>query len=925
MNQVFRAIAAMAVLLAGCAGDVDPVKGVAEAQSLVSQGKAGEARILLKNLLSLHPDASGARVVLARIALDEGDAQAASDEMSALDAAELADPGALRVQVRVDIETGKPEVALARMKESGDSIPQPDRAVLLASVHRATGSPADALAVLRDVEATAGWSAALSPGIAASLASMGNMDLAIAELDKYLASAPADRADALRMRGEIHLRDGRPEDAARDFKAALDAASPGWPRVDRITTELLVVDALIAAGKVDSAKAQLAKVEKSWPGTFGAMVLQGQMALLEGRPEEAVEFLGAVMEAGAGNARIQFLLVEALMKTGNLARASELLEQLVAEEPVSSPSRRVLATLFMQQGRPDRVLEILGADAELGASDGQNTDDDLLAAARLARDHAMQAISVLSGKLAASPDDPKLRAELAAAQLANGEPTVALKTLGPFVEGRQHPLGVATRLSALYLAGNSIEANQVVDRLISTDAGSDLAVLLACSDAAAQRQQYAVVSRLLEKAAVTSPVSREVQMRQANLAFATRDYDKAAKILAAIMKADPANVGAQLVMARVAEARGNVVESRQLLEAAVKSHPDAVEPSLMLASLELRDSKPGTASAAIDRLIAVNKDAAAANAAGVLLARGGRYEEARTRFRQAIDRDQNNAEYWFNLGESQLALKDATAAKQSFVRSAGLKADFLRAGFAAIRLSVEQEDLDTARKLAQGLVASLPESATSWLLMGEVRAASGDMSGAVTAFARSYAIRASSLAATREFGARLAAGAQRPEEPLLKWLAREPADTVARHLLSDFLLVRGRDDEAREQLEIIVKQVPNDLSALNNLAWVLRVSSRDRAEALAKRARAIAPDNPAVADTLGVILLANGKTDEALAALEQAATGMPRDKTVQYHYAMSLGKSGQREKARGILAKVLKDPGDFPDKAAAQRLLVELG
>jgi predicted Zn-dependent protease len=236
---------------------------------------------------------------------------------------------------------------------------------------------------------------------------MGNFELAAKELDRYLATTPADRADALRMRGEVNLRQGKPDEAAADFRAALEAAPAGWPRISRITTELMVADALIAAGQIDAAGADC-EVE-DLAGHLGAMVLQGQIALLEGRPDEAAERLEAVSEAGADNARVQYLLIEALMKSGNIVRASELLEQLVATEPESSPSRRVLATLFMQQGRPDRVIEILGADAEMGVSDGANADDDLLAAARLARERAAQAISSLSGNLAASPSDSKLR------------------------------------------------------------------------------------------------------------------------------------------------------------------------------------------------------------------------------------------------------------------------------------------------------------------------------------------------------------------------------------------------------------------------------------------------------------------------------------------------------------------------------------
>jgi predicted Zn-dependent protease len=123
----------------------------------------------------------------------------------------------------------------------------------------------------------------------------------------------------------------------------------------------------------------------------------------------------------------------------------------------------------------------------------------------------------------------------------------------------------------------------------------------------------------------------------------------------------------------------------------------------------------------------------------------------------------------------------------------------------------------------------------------------------------------------------------------------------------------------------MVKLAPNDVSSLNNLAWVLRTSAPQRAEALARQAGTIAPDNAAVADTLGVILLGNGKVEEAAKALERAAAGLPDNPSVQYHYASSLDRLGQKDKARDVLVKALKDHREFSERAAAQRLLEELG
>ncbi len=318
MKHALAIVLLIAVSLAGCSRNTDPVTAVAAARALVQQGKPGEARIALKRLLSAHPQTAPARVLLAQIALDEGDAQAASDEISTLDDAALKEPEALQTLARVEIAVGKPDDALKRLQSSGEVIAQPDRALLLASAYRALESPADALAVLREVQATSGTSEPLVLGIAETLAAMGNFEPAAAELDRYLAQSPVNRADALRMRGDVNLRQGKPKEAAADFRAALDAAPAAWPRISRISTQLMVADALIAAGQVDAAKATLKVIEKESPGTLGATVLQGQIALLEGRYDEAVERLDSPGKAGASNPRIQYLLVEALMKSGDI-------------------------------------------------------------------------------------------------------------------------------------------------------------------------------------------------------------------------------------------------------------------------------------------------------------------------------------------------------------------------------------------------------------------------------------------------------------------------------------------------------------------------------------------------------------------------------------------------------------------------------
>lgn len=922
MRPVLASLALLCLLVA-CGHPVDPATAVADARALVSEGKPGEARILLKNALADGADLPEARVVLARIALDEGNVRAAADELAAVQPGLLRSPEAIQVQVEVALGTGRADQAGALLEQSADSLPGLQRVLLQAAVLRASGEPAQALLRLRTAQQLEPKQEQLVVEVAAVLASMGELSAAMAELDRYLESADGPRADALRVRGDLKLRQGHPPEAIEDFRAALANAPAGWPWIHRVSTELMVADALLASGDTAGAGAQLDQIDKRWPGMRGAETLRAQLALREGRYGEATDRLAALLDAAPGNVRLQYLLIDALVRAGNTGRAIELLERRVAEEPAgSSPARGALAALLMQQGRPDRVISLLSEEGETQLQAAGS--DDLLAAARLARARASEAIASLATEARQRPDDPAVKAALAAAQVANGEPAAALVTLGEMPARGWTPQLAAARMGALLAMGNELEITKAVDRLLDPESQADAPTLVAAADVLQRQRRSAAVGRLLDRAQVLDAGSSDVQLRRANLAFEAGRHEEAGRILRDLVASHPELATARVALARVSEAGGDADAARATLRDTIAANPSGIEPSLMLASLELRADRPAQASAAIEALLQANSEAEAAYSAGLLYAQSRQFEQARTRFRQAVDRAPGNAGYWFNLGQSQLALADRAAARESFVRAASLQPGSVRAAAAAVRLSVEQQDAPTARRIADATVRAVPANAAAWLLQGEAAWAAGDADGARQSFARSTTLQPTAAAALGEFRSRAVQAQARADAPLLGWLSREPQDQAVRRVLADFYMTTGNTRGATAQLELLLKQAPNDIVTLNNLAWQLREADRQRAQRLALQANAIAPDNPAVADTLGAILIANGEIDSAVTLLAGMAKELPDDRTIKARYAQALVAAGKRAEARVVLQGALAGNVDFPGRAEARRLMEEL-
>jgi len=911
-----------ALLLAGCGGDPSPAAEVARGQELVEAGKPGEARVRMKALLAEHPDTAAARLLLARLALDGGEVRVAAEEFSQLTAEQQRDPAARTLRLRIDLAQGDHAKVLQAFERGEVTVDSPERARLKATALRYSGAPAEALEVLRAAVAATPRDAALVVELAETLAAIGNLQQARFELDSFLKEVPA-QPDALATRGALHLRTGATKLAVEDLQASLKAAPASWNPLTRVNAQMMLGESALAAGNAALAKEQLAAIEADHPGALASSMLAADIALYEGRTGDAADALQLVAKAVPDNSRVIYMLADAWVRGGNTARAIDLLERRVREAPGDATARRMLARL-VRDSRPDRVVELLG-DLPREENANNSDADSLLSAAREAQEQASDALEQLQKKVAAKPDDRELQMELALAYLRNGQPTRALTTLKPLNATLTSPNAATLEMRAYYAAGNEREANRLVATLLQATQAS-IETLLGAADAAQAAGRQDAALRLIGEALRRDPKHAGALIRRANVEFLERDYPAAEKTLQELVALKPDDVRARAALARVEEASGDLAAAKQALQAAVKVAPGQPEPALMLAALLLRNSEADAASDVFDELIAAAKpDGMAANAAGLMLLRVKRPAEARARFGQATVQVPNEAVFWFNLGRAQVQAEDQQAAMQSFERAATLRPDWTEANTAAIQLNLEAKQLARARELTRAFSERLPSDPMAWMMRGKVALAEGNATDAIAAFARSYSLRPSAVAAVREFRTREASAALRPAQPLLNWLTQEPTDLDVRRILAQYYQRTGANKELVAQLEKILAITPNDAVSLNNLAWAILKTDAPRAELLARRAHAIAPQQPAFADTLGAALIANGKYADAVKVLDAAVQGLPKDASVRTRYAVALARSGDTGAAKRELKVALGAEDSFDERATAEKLLRELG
>jgi tetratricopeptide (TPR) repeat protein len=137
--------------------------------------------------------------------------------------------------------------------------------------------------------------------------------------------------------------------------------------------------------------------------------------------------------------------------------------------------------------------------------------------------------------------------------------------------------------------------------------------------------------------------------------------------------------------------------------------------------------------------------------------------------------------------------------------------------------------------------------------------------------------------------------AKRIRDSLEAMVSKGESSALAHFTLSSFLLVDGQTDDALWHLQQSFRLDDRFTVVGNNLAWVLAASEPprlDEALELAEQAVNASPTNSHFRDTLGTVLMKQGKLDEASAELEKALPGSPEKGEIHVKLAEIYQKLG---------------------------------
>jgi len=153
-----------------------------------------------------------------------------------------------------------------------------------------------------------------------------------------------------------------------------------------------------------------------------------------------------------------------------------------------------------------------------------------------------------------------------------------------------------------------------------------------------------------------------------------------------------------------------------------------------------------------------------------------------------------------------------------------------------------------------------------------------------------------------------------------------PDNAYAHMMIGTIYDSEKKYDEAANHYRQALKINPDYTQAANNLAYHLAVHTQNFEEALelARRAKEKFPEDPAIADTLGLVYYQKGLYGNAEIQFKDALKKLPGNADIHFHLGRNYAKKGDNQLSKKSLTRALELSNDFDGHKEAKKLIDEL-
>ncbi len=196
---------------------------------------------------------------------------------------------------------------------------------------------------------------------------------------------------------------------------------------------------------------------------------------------------------------------------------------------------------------------------------------------------------------------------------------------------------------------------------------------------------------------------------------------------------------------------------------------------------------------------------------------------------------------------------------------------------------IQSKEYNEAKKIIDQIATLLPNAPLSTLLASELQVAQGNSEKATELLQTYWQKHKDDQVADKIYQQLRLKNPATAELFLDEWLDDSPDSIMALRYKALQLQMHNKTTQALVFYEKVLSKTTNDITSLNNAAWLYFEQNDPKALSLAEKAYKLAPNNGAILDTYGWILFNTKDKASGKKLIEQASKLLPDDVSIKEH------------------------------------------
>ncbi len=870
------------------------------------------AIIQLKNALKNDPDMLPARVLLGKSYLKGG--QAVNAESELLNANLLGADRALTLPslAQAYYIQYKYQTLIKNIDINGLAAEiQSKLLVYIGHAHLKLGHIEQAAEAFKQAQQTHLTADAVS-GTALVLLHQGKLEAAKDMLAKAQ-QLDIDQASVWNVKASISHLQGKLKPALEEYAKAIELDK------NNLDARLARIGILLDLDKRTEAHKEIDAIRQEYQFEPRSVYLNAILLLREGNnreaqaaTQEAANILSKMKPAVLNNNRTLLLLAGMVYyDLKQYQQAINYLDLFVKKFPQQAGARKILGSIYLAQREYEKALEVLKPALNLAPDDPRLLA--LLGNAYRHNDQPDLAVKLLEKAAVFSYQQPEMRTDLALAYLNSGNSRLALTELKNIYQQDKKQTTTGMVLALVYFKLGQLDKALALAEELTVKEPDNAVFLNWAGSIEAASGNFAKAREYYEHAIQLMPDFMVAQINLGKLLLAEGKPDEAKTYFQTLLKQHPEHIATQMELARVYESLGDFAKAIQIMKNTLRLDREQILTRIYLIQLYSRSAHYKEAF-----LLAEETQERAPKNMDVLLTlvstalAAGKPEDAKLAFKYMKDIALTDAEAFFRIARAELQAGFLTDAIKTMSLSLHYRPDYLPAQIILAESFLKAGQIQYAQDLSREIKTAHPELADAYRLSGDVLMKSNQPIAAEKQYQQAFQRTANTTNLINLYQAMVQNN--KLEQAILKleqWLQTHPDDQQARYKLVQGKFQMGDRLSAQKNLETILSKSPEQAFLLNNLANIYALNHDPRAIETARKAFKLAPEDPAINDTLGWLLVQNGNTSQGLSYLREAYFRKGDDLEIRYHIAVALHQLDRNKESLKELQQILKTGKNF--------------